>query len=262
VFGYWVYVLTLGAAFGVWWRWGAGGSSAPSVIPRSAVVATALLVAFAAVNAVVNWLYLGSYLYYAKWYAVAETVACVVVAGLVLARFLEYATVRGAARAVLFAVVGLQVARGVYALHPQAYEVSPSSYQHEAWVAQSWMSANIQSGERVASANAGLLGFFVDGPVVVNVDGLANTAEFVRTVYRDTLLARRGLTTRNALWDYIRAEGIRYAADAEFARGLGTRPLLGAIPPANYQILYTSERPIDWRERGGLRRFVVARLTY
>jgi hypothetical protein len=63
-----------------------------------------------------------------------------------------------------------------------------------------YLGETLSPDDEVAVFNAGIIGYFTDGPRIVNVDGLVNNASY------EAMRDRR-------LFSYIRSEGIRYIAD-------------------------------------------------
>jgi hypothetical protein len=132
----------------------------------------------------------------------------------------------------------------------------------EAWIASSWMNANIPNGSRVASWSSGLLGYFAAACTVTNLDGLANSPEFVRDVFIKGKLYSLGLYDQNVVWQYIQHMGIRYLADSEFESRLGTHDFFRSIPSDHYTIIYRGSQMIDWHEPEGRRVFTIIHLIY
>jgi 4-amino-4-deoxy-L-arabinose transferase-like glycosyltransferase len=223
-----------------------------------------ILLIFGVMNTAVNGFLLPTFLYWGKWYAVPETLSCVVVLSLTLvalygAAFRNFSTharrITGSGLLVLGAFVLF------FTLQPRDF--SPENeYQHDAWEARGWMDKNLPKGTKVGSWSAGALGYFSDSAVVINLDGLANSPGFVDTVVRKSLLFELGLSKENVMWNYIKQNRIEYLADADFDSSLGTAPFLNIVPPENTTIVYKSSNLLDWHEARGPRRFVILRLSY
>lgn len=219
------------------------------------------LILYALVNALFNGMLLPSFLFWGKWYAVPETLSCVLLFSFAviysLNRLNESRSGYGAA-AVVAAILCINLG---YSLRPQLF--SPKNeYRHDAWEARTWMDQKLPSGARVGSWSAGLLGYFSDSAHVVNLDGLANTPEFVQSVSPNSILYELGVTQKNVMWEYIKKNQIRYIVDAGFDSTPGVRPFLGVIPFENYSVIYRSPHVLDWHESEGVRRFVILRLSY
>ena len=223
-----------------------------------------LLFLFAFLNSMVNGLLLPSFLYWGKWYAVPETLSCVLLFSFVLVLTFGdmvknmQPRVSRLIRGILSAVLVVQL--GI-ALSPRAFSQA-NEYQHDAWEAHAWLDHTLPSGARVGSWSAGVLGYFADSTTVINLDGLGNSPGFVDSVSRNSLLYELGLSKENAMWNYIRQNRIQYIADADFDRTIGTAPFLGVVPPGNFTIIYQSAHLLDWHESRGMRRFVIIRLSY
>lgn len=226
--------------------------------------ALCVLFLFAVLNTMVNGLLLPSFLYWGKWYAVPETLSCVLLFSFVLVLFFSdmikniQPRVSRLIGGILSAVLVVQL--GIV-LSPRIF--SPANeYQHDAWEAHAWLDHHLPSAAKVGSWSAGVLGYFTDSTTVINLDGLGNSPGFVDSVSRNSLLYEIGLSKENAMWNYIRQNRIQYIADADFDRTIGTAPFLGVIPPGNFTIVYQSSHLLDWHEPQGMRRFVIIRLSY
>ena len=198
-----------------------------------------------ALNTGVNGLLLSRYLYWGIWYAVPEMLSCVLLAAGAaaftinsLARIISlrpfwqslgkpFRVCSGAIIAVLLVVV--PVMRVAAHLRPASYKGTPG-WQEAAWEAHFWMNRHVPKGAKVGAWGSGLIGYFTYGPIVVNLDGLANSPKFVSLVYRDSVLYDNGLIERNATWEYIRQIGISYAADWVYEDALRDKPFMGTIP--------------------------------
>lgn len=220
------------------------------------------LLLYAALNTGVNALLLFRYLYWGIWYAVPEMLAYVsLAAGAVaftidsLVRMVGLRPLQSWPIKPLKAWVGVIVAALLLAapvirmavhLRAVSYGETPG-WQEAAWEAHFWMNRHVPKGAKVGAWGSGLIGYFAEGPVVMNLDGLANSPEFVLSVYRDSVLYDNGLIERNATWEYIREIGISYAADWVYVNDLSRRPFMGTIPQENYKVVYMTS-PIPGTE--------------
>lgn len=136
-----------------------------------------------------------------------------------------------------------------------------SDFAREARFASEWLNDNLPAGERVGSWNAGLLGYQADGPIVVNLDGLANSRDFVQSVVVPDVLYRAGASGDNVMWHYLRQEGIHWIADAALEGNLEQAPLFQVFPLGCYEVVYRGGVMPGWIDQEGLRRFVVVRLV-
>lgn len=224
----------------------------------------------AALNTLTNCLLLTHFIFWNTWYAVPETVFLVIGASLFITfglksklwNKLALKPVSVVALSVVIISLILPLAFKFWAnLSPRQYVYKPW-YQHEAWEALKWMRINLPKKSRIGSWSSGLLGYFADDWVVVNLDGLANSPWYVNTIYRNFALHYRGLTTDNQLWEYVKSQRISYIADADFETSIGKGSFFESIPPTNYEVVYWGQSPMDWGEKRGLRRFVVLKLKY
>lgn len=223
-----------------------------------------ILFLFALINASANSLLLPNHIYYATWYAVPETLSCVLLAA--YAGTLAFGPTLPARTRYIVAIAALVLVSSPISslyrdLSPQPYRREGASLP-EVWEAHFWIDQHLPVGARIGAMSSGLLGYVTDDRVVVNLDGLANSPDYVTTVWRQHMLYSRGLAPHDALWDYIRAKGIQYLANPEWDATLGKQPFLGTVPVDNYDIVYRGSNLIDWGEAEGPRRFVIVRLRY
>lgn len=228
-----------------------------------------LLGAAAVLNTLTNCLLLPHFIFWNTWYAVPETVFLVIGASIFITFGLKnklwnkftfkVASVMGLGIVMLLLILPL-AAKFWIDMSPRQYVYKPW-YQHEVWEALPWMRANVPKGAVIGSWSSGLVGY-ADDWTVVNLDGLANSPYYVNTVYRSFALHYRGLTNDNQLWEYVKSQRISYIADADFEIGIGKDSFFESIPPANYEVIYWGQSPMDWGERRGARRFVVLQLKY
>jgi hypothetical protein len=247
-----------------------------------AAVLLGLLLA-AALNGLSNWLLLPAYLFWGLWYAVPEEIAWALVGSTVLGCALGLAEAgllggtrralgrhpgapRMARRAVtaLSAVLGglvvaLLVFRSSREWRPVGYQVMPDRTQEEVYQGVRWMNQHLPAGARAGSYSAGLLGYFAEGYTVVNLDGLANTPEFVQGELKGHLLFLRGLATEDPMVAYLDTAGIGFLANYDPTDRIAKGPYLGLAPSDRAELLYVGQGLIDWRD-GQLRRFLVARI--
>ena len=224
----------------------------------------------ATLNTLTNCLLLPHFILWNTWYAVPETVFIVIGASLFITfglknglwnkLALKTTSVLGLCVVIILLILPL-AAKFWSNMSPRQYIYKPW-YQHEAWEALKWMRTNLPKEARIGSWSSGLLGYYADDWVVVNLDGLANSPWYVDTVYRNFALHYRGLTTDNQLWEYVKSQRISYIADADFEISIGKDSFFQSIPLTNYEVVYWSQSPMDWGEKRGLRRFVVLKLKY
>lgn len=107
---------------------------------------------------------------------------------------------------------------------------------HQTWVptglqAADWLRARSIAGERAASWNAGLIGYYAGGNVV-NLDGLVNDAAYLDEVVRGKALA-----------EYLDRERIRWLADTTNPDGR-LAPLVRRFPPDAARQVEARYRPV------------------
>jgi hypothetical protein len=264
-------------------RRGSRGSRAEWTEPSAAALVVGVLALGAVINGVTNLMLLPAYLYWGTWYPVPEQVTLVLAAATVL-----WLVACGAGRGVhtvaqwrtarradapalsipwLNALGGVLLAAGIVGLvsqlerawRPTQYTPDPSAAAGYNGVR--WMNAHLPRGSRVASYSSGLLGYFAEGYMVINIDGLANTPQFVDSETRGHLLYLRGLATRDPLIDYLHREGITHLANVEPEARIASGPYLGLVEAQAGSLVYDGPEIIDWGPGEPLRRFIVVELT-
>ncbi len=151
----------------------------------------------------------------------------------------------------------LWVAAGVMA--PRTLEGGQAS-NAATWEAARWLDEHLPAGTRVGSWHAGALGYLVRGPVVVNLDGLANSRQYVDRVVRGEALWRLGRSDENPTLAYLDERGITWVADVERPERLGTAPFQQVIPPRRYEVRFTGDALVPWDRDEPTHRVVVVRL--
>lgn len=240
----------------------------------SASLALTVLLASAAVNGFSNWLLLPGYLFWGTWYPVPETLSIVLgvaTAGILLARAISAtagrlgAVASRAVRALFIAlgcwtiVVGLRISLIGWEPHP--YEPAPDQTQSEAYLGTAWMNANLPPGSRIGSFSAGLIGYFTENMHVVNLDGLANSPEFVNQEVLGHLLFLRGLAPTDPIVGYLSENGIGYLADVDPVDRIQSGNYLGLVQTGQARLLFEGKNPIDWGPSQPARKFIVVQMT-
>ncbi|OGO46155.1 MAG: hypothetical protein A2Z30_00810 [Chloroflexi bacterium RBG_16_64_43] len=251
--------------------------------PSAAAIVVGVLALGAVINGATNLMLLPAYLYWGTWYPVPEQVTLVLAAATGL-----WLVARGAARGVrtvaqwrtarradapptsiswLNAVGGVLLAAGIVALAiPFERAWRPTQYTPDPGMAAGyngvrWMNAHLPRGSRVASYSSGLLGYFAEGYTVINIDGLANTPQFVERETRGHLLYLRGLASRDPLIEYLDQEGITHLANVEPEGRIASGPYLGLVELQAGSLVYDGSEIVDWGPGEPLRRFIVVVLT-
>jgi hypothetical protein len=163
-----------------------------------------------------------------------------------------------AALGVLLTAAGLvQVAR---AWQPRDSSVALEATQQQAYRAAEWMKDNLPAGGRVASFSAGLLGYYADNVRVINIDGLANSPQFIDHELVGHLLYVRGLTETDPLREYLRVEKIGYLANVDVVERIARSEFLGLMNPGGGTLLYEGDIPINWGAGEPERRMIIVEL--
>jgi hypothetical protein len=144
------------------------------------------------------------------WYRAPSLLALALLGGVLVAAYARFSR----AAVLALAIVGL--ARVPQALWYQRF--SPAS-QPEGLQAAEWLRPRLQAGAVAASWNSGLIGYFAGGRVV-NLDGLANDAAFLREVVSGRDLA-----------GYLERERVRFLVESTNPEGR-LAPLVRRYPRA------------------------------
>jgi hypothetical protein len=235
---------------------------------RRTVSAVALAVfAAAGANTLSNWLLMPAYLEWGVWYAVPEFLAMILALGLVFARPLEFLAGRirlpaigwmtAASGAVLVLAGTVQFAR---TWSPKDSAVPFEATQQQAHAAAVWMEEHLPPGARIASFSAGLLGYFAPDLRVINIDGLANTPDYVDSVLTGHLLNIRGLAAEDPVRAYLAEARIGYLANVDTVDRIDRGEYLGLVDPGGGLLLYRGDRPIQWGPDAPERRMIVVEL--
>jgi hypothetical protein len=233
-----------------------GNSREPAAAARrgSAAVLGVILIS-AAVNSTGNWLLLPGYLLWGVWYTVPETLGLILAPACLLGEPLEgLAAMKSRMgdilnRTVLLAMSTLvMIGVALVWAHwlPHDYVVAPDGTQQEAYDAAVWMNANLPQGARVGSFSAGLLGYFGRSYTVINLDGLANSPQFVNSELIGHLLYVSGLTAIDPLREYLRRENISYLANVDPLDRITRKEYLGLVDAGQAALLWEGDYPIFW----------------
>lgn len=123
------------------------------------------------------------------------------------------------------------------------WQMEPNFYALRARVGR-WISQNLPPDTVLAAWNAGQLGYFSDQPVI-NLDGLANSAEYYRTVLRGEV----------PLAEYLTTEGVDYVVDrsdsSTFMELYGGEVLEGFPVVRRFRLQEDEPRVLLWRVTAG-----------
>jgi hypothetical protein len=237
---------------------------------QGAAVLAALLLA-AGLNGLANWFLLPAYLYWASWYAVPETIAFILLAATAFGVLADWllrvappkwkwgAHVSMAALAVAAFAIG--AIRTVEGWAPVAYDPARNVTQAEVYTGVLWMNDHIPARTRVGSFSAGLLGYFAKGFTVINLDGLANTPEFVATLLPKHILYARELAPDTPLRQYLLDSGITYLANYDPLDRIQSRNFMGLVNGNGSRLLFLGTQDIIWGPGEPVRRFGVVEIT-
>jgi hypothetical protein len=223
----------------------------------------------AAVNSMGNWLLLPGYLLWGVWYTVAETLAMILALACLLGEGLEYlAAVKTRLGVIgnktillvgtLLSVVGLVMVWAHWL--PHDYTIAPDGTQQEAYAAADWMNINLPQGARVGSFSAGLLSYFGRTYTVINLDGLANSPQFVNSELIGHLLYVDGLAPTDPLRDYLRRENITYLANVDPLERVTRKEYLGLVDAGQAVLLYEGNYAIFWGPGEPEQRMIVVQI--
>ncbi len=129
---------------------------------------------------------------------------------------------------------------------PHSYIVAPDGTQQEAYDAAAWMNDNLPQGARVGSFSSGLLGYFGRTYTVINLDGLANSPQFVNSELIGHLLYVDGLAATDPLREYLRREHITYLANVDTVERIKRQEYLGLVDAGQAALLYQGDYAIFW----------------
>jgi hypothetical protein len=240
-----------------------------AAVHRGSAAVLGVILISAAVNSMGNWLLLPGYLLWGVWYTVAETLAMILALACLLGEGLEYLAAMKTRLGVignktfllvgtLLSVVGLVMVWAHWL--PHDYIIAPDGTQQEAYAAAAWMNNNLPQGARVGSFSAGLLGYFGRTYTVINLDGLANSPQFVNSELIGHLLYVDGLAPTDPLRDYLRRENITYLANVDPLERVNRKEYLGLVDAGQAVLLYEGNYAIFWGPAEPEQRMIVVRI--
>lgn len=218
---------------------------------------------WALANATLNGLLLSPYVPVQYWLRVPESLF--LVAAVAHGVPLAIEGVRGrrgfAAAIAGYTILSAGISGGVFAsiLAPRQWRDEPT-YNQAAWEALEWMNAHLPPRTRVGSWNAGMLGYFSERAVVVNLDGLANSVDFLDEVVRIDAVPSDDPRRDSAILRYAEQQGIAWFADAVEGAELGREPFYQLIPSNRYEVVFRGTRDVIWDRRRATHVMAVVRL--
>jgi hypothetical protein len=238
--------------------------------PVPAAVLGMLLLA-AVINGLSDWLLLPAYLYWASWYAVPETLALVLLAATAFGLLADFVSswvsidwrirARGGIAVLFLVVIGIAIIRDVKSWAPLAYDPARGTTQAEVYRGTLWMGDHLPQGVRVGSYSAGLIGYFANGFTVINLDGLANTPDFVTRLLPGHFLYARGLAVDTPLKQYLRDVQIGYLANYDPVDRIQSHTFMGLVTEIDGSLVYEGNQDIVWGPGEPVRRFGVVEIT-
>ena len=206
-----------------------------------------VLAGVAVLNLLANNLLLSQFVEYGFWYRVPEVLLLVALVGVVADRALALRSPRALGGACL-ALLVVGVAHTARDHRPLAYDADARLVARGGYDVSRVLGDELPAGARVGCWNAGLIGWVADGPVIVNIDGLANTPEFVPIAAQEVLV-RHGIEDELALLGWLEEQGIDYLVDLHPVDGAAV-PFYGVIPPERVEVVLRST-PVDhWVDPG------------
>jgi len=262
-------VVGVGSAIWVLIKLRGSRTEAEAATRRGSAAVLGVILISAAVNSLGNWLLLPGYLLWGVWYTVAETLAMVLALTCILGEGLEWlAAIKSRMGALLnrtallavsiLAMIGLVLVWVNWL--PHDYVGAPDGTQQETYDAAAWMNNNLPQGARVGSFSAGLLGYFGRTYTVINLDGLANSPQFVNSELIGHLLYVSGVAPIDPLREYLRRENISYLANVDPLERINRKEYLGLVNAGQARLLYEGDYAIFWGPGEPEQRMVVVQI--
>ncbi|MCO4769715.1 MAG: hypothetical protein KDA24_06750 [Deltaproteobacteria bacterium] len=219
-----------------------------------------LLAAVALVHGGAHHLLLNGYVHYSYWYRVPELLLAVMAVGMVVAPAFETTIARRWVAGPALLALALGFAGLLAELAPRGFDSTADRFSISVLSVADGMNEELRRGTRVGSWNAGLLGWLADGPVVVNLDGLANSREFL-PVAEAEVLYRHGHGAVNPTLKWLDEQGIHYLVDLHPIAGLGVTPFYDLIPVSRYTPELRGPAISHWSRPGRDHAAAMVRLT-
>ncbi len=209
-----------------------------------------LLVALAVINAAANNLLLSQYVEYGFWYRVPEVLCITAAVGVLAARALAPDRPLTRPLQITFGVVLVTALISTAStLRPRSHDPDSTLMTRGALDVARALSERLPAGAKVGSWNAGLIGWMADGPMIVNLDGLANRPDFVPIAAQEVRF-RHGLDEGLELLGWLERNGVEYLVDLQ-PIDVADEPFYGVIPSicVSFVLRSTEVDHWQWRDR-------------
>lgn len=222
-----------------------------------------LLIIYSFVNIILSFILLSKWMLYSNWYSFAEMLSILFLFGIIINVLFQKVKLINRLFNKKFLVVLsiLLTVNFLWQMYPKVYE-EDSSFNSQAWEARNWMLNNLNKSEFIGCWSSGILGYWMEGYKINNLDGLINSPDYVRKIIPNFILFQNELTNQNLIWNYLKKNKIKYIADAWFNEGNYSNYFHWAVPEKNYEIIYIGSKLINWNEPQGPRRYCVIKLKY
>jgi len=235
--------------------WGAMLARQRHAMPPRAPGGLGLLLLLALANVASNNLLLSQYVEYGFWYRVPEVLAILTLVGLAAQRAFGPGRELGRPVLAIGAAVLLVGLIGTASTNkPRTFDPTSPLMARGAYDVARSLSEHLPPGTRVGSWNAGLLGWMTEGPVIVNLDGLANRPDFVPVAAQEVLF-RHGIDDHLDLLAWLERNDIEYLVDLHPIKGL-KQPFYGVVPADRVSFVLRSTAVDHWT-LGGLDHAVI-----
>ncbi len=215
--------------------------------PSSAYDAWILLLAYAFLNFIVHITMLRGYFLYGVWYHVPEYVAFGVaicwICSWSLSSFNNIPAAKTALTFSAYAGIMCVLILGVYSMYirirfnvffPRTNSVALSIND-----AKTFIHKYIPITSIIGSFNSGIYGYLLPEHQVVNMDGLANSLEYVYATHRG----------RDATRSFLRSLNMQYVMDSEDIKLIDEYGLMGLLKRNEYEIIWTGSREVWWGDK-------------